>query len=105
MFYDKETNRYFLNEFHLEHYKACLRANENLRKRLPLSPEEVAANQRRWNALGEQDQRNHSQTEDELKQDKINHSQTEEKAEQDTARADSMNAADANKPDTLTDGK
>ncbi len=91
MIYDKETNRYFLNEFHLEHYKACLRANENLRKRLPLSPEEVAANQRRWNALGEQDKRNHSQT--------------EEKAEQDAARTNSINAADENKPGALADGK
>lgn len=53
MRYDKESNRWFLNEFHLKHYKDCWESNARLQNFLPLSAKRVAANQERWNAMGE----------------------------------------------------
>ena len=42
--WDEETQRWYINEFHLQHTKACLESNRRLQARLPLSHEEVVAN-------------------------------------------------------------
>lgn len=51
MIYDEETDRWYLNEFHLKHTKACLASNERLKARLPLTHEEAVALVERWYAL------------------------------------------------------
>lgn len=51
MIYDEQTKQWYLNEFHLERCRRGFESNERLKKRLPLSHEEVVALVERWYAM------------------------------------------------------
>ena len=51
MIFDKETNRWYLNESHLNACKAGLERNARLQKHLPLQHSAVVEQAARWNAM------------------------------------------------------
>ena len=51
MIYDEQTKRWYLNESHMNTCKAGLARNASLQMRLPLQPDAVVEQAKRWNEM------------------------------------------------------